>query len=156
MLINPRNPAEGQQRDEAAQASAIGQQILVLHASNDREIDAAFEGLNRQRAGALIVGADAFFTGRRDQITALAAHYGIPAIYPWREYVQAGGLMSYGISLAESYRQMGVYVGRILRGVKPAELPVMRPTRIELILISKPRRQWGLRFRRRCWRLPTR
>ena len=115
-----------------------------MPAGNDHDIDAAFERLSRQRAGALIVGADAFFTSRRDQITALAARYRIPAIYPWREYAQAGGLMSYGISLTESYRQMGVYVGRILRGVKPADLPVMRPTRIELIINLKTAQALGI------------
>ena len=144
MLVNPTNPAEANQRDEQAAASAIGQRILVLTATAERDIEAAFATLVSQHAGAIIINADSFFTAHRDQIIGLAAHYKIPAIYPWREYAEAGGLMSYGTSFADSYRQLGVYVGRVLRGVKPADLPVTQPTRIELVINLSTARALGL------------
>ena len=137
ILANPSNPAEANQRDEQAAARAIGQQMLVLTATTEHDIETAFATLVSQRAGAIIVSADAFFTANQDKIIALAAHHKIPAIYPWREYAEVGGLVSYGTNLADSYRQVGVYVGRILRGVKPADLPVTQPTRIELVINLK-------------------
>jgi len=145
MLTNPANPAEAKQRDEQAAASAVGQRILVLSATTEREIDAAFTTLVSQDAGAIIVNADALFTAHRDKIIGLAAHYKMPAIYPWREYADAGGLMSYGTSLAESYRQVGVYVGRVIRGVKPADLPVTQPTKIEMVINLKTAKALGLK-----------
>ena len=145
MLTNPANPAEAKQRDEQAAASAIGQRILVLTATSEPDIDAAFATLASQGAGAIIVNADALFTAHRDKIIGLAAHYKMPAIYPWREYADAGGLMSYGTSLAESYRQVGVYVGRVIRGVKPADLPVTQPTRIEMVINLKTAKALGLK-----------
>jgi ABC-type uncharacterized transport system substrate-binding protein len=144
MLVNPTNPAEANQRDEQATASAIGQRILVLTATAERDIEAAFATLVSQHAGAIIINADSFFTAHRDKIIELAAHYKIPAIYPWREYAEAGGLMSYGTSFADSYRQLGVYVGRVLRGVKPTDLPVTQPTRIELVINLSTARALGL------------
>jgi putative ABC transport system substrate-binding protein len=144
ILANPSNPAEASQRDEQAAANAIGQQILVLTATTEHDIETAFASLATQHAGAIIVNADAFFTAHRDKIIALAAHTKIPAIYPWREYAEAGGLMSYGTSFADSYRQVGIYVGRILRGVKPADLPVTQPTRIELVINLKTAKALGL------------
>ena len=144
MLVNPTNPAEAKQRDEQAAASAIGQRILVLTATEERDIETAFATLVSQHAGALIINADSFFTAHRDKIIGLAAHYKIPAIYPWREYAEAGGLMSYGTSFADSYRQLGVYVGRVLRGVKPTDLPVTQPTRIELVINLTTAKALGL------------
>jgi len=144
MLTNPNNPAEGNGRDEQAAARVIGQDTLVLNATSEREIDAAFATLVRQRANAIIVNADALFTARREQIVALANRYGIPAIYPWREFIEAGGLMSYGTSFAESYHQVGVYAGRILKGEKPADLPVVQPTKFELIINLKTAKALGL------------
>jgi len=143
MLVNPTNPAEAQ-RDEQAAASAIGQRFLVLTATAERDIEAAFATLVSQHAGAIIINADSFFTAHRDKIIRLAAQYKIPAIYPWREYAEAGGLMSYGTSFADSYRQLGVYVGRVLRGVKPADLPVTQPTRIELVINLTTAKALGL------------
>lgn len=143
ILANPSNPAEANQRDEQAAARAIGQQMLVLTATTEHDIETAFATLVSQRAGAIIVSADAFFTANRDKIIALAAHHKIPAIYPWREYAEVGGLVSYGTNLADSYRQVGVYVGRILRGVKPADLPVTQPTRIELVINLKTAKAVG-------------
>ncbi len=122
ILLNPNNPAETNLRDAQKKGREIGLQVLTLTATNEPEIEAAFEKLVQQRAGALLVNADAFFTGNRDRITALAARSRTPAIYAWREFAEAGGLMSYGTSLADSYRQVGLYVGKVLRGVKPAEL----------------------------------
>jgi ABC-type uncharacterized transport system substrate-binding protein len=144
MLVNPTNPAEANQRDEQAAARAIGQRILVLTATAERDIEAAFATLVSQHAGAIIINADSFFTAHRDKIIGLAAHYKIPAIYPWREYAEAGGLMSYGTSFADSYRQLGVYVGRVLRGVKPTDLPVTQPTRIELVINLSTAKALGL------------
>jgi putative ABC transport system substrate-binding protein len=134
MLMNPNNPAEAMIRDEQAKAVAIGQKILVATATNESELETAFAQIARERADAILVSADAFFTAHRDEIAALAARSRIPSIYPWREYAEAGGLISYGTSLADSYRQVGIYVGRTLRGVKPADLPVIQPTRIELVI----------------------
>jgi putative tryptophan/tyrosine transport system substrate-binding protein len=134
LLTNPNNPAEAGARDEQARASAIGQRLLVVTATDEHQIETAFAQISDKHAQAIVVSADAFFTANRARITALAAQYRIPAIYPWREYAEAGGLVSYGTSLADSYRQVGIYVGKILRGVKPAELPVVQPTRIELVI----------------------
>lgn len=144
ILLNPNNPAETNLRDAQKKGREIGLQVLTLTATNEPEIEAAFEKLVQQRAGALLVNADAFFTGNRDRITALAARSRTPAIYAWREFAEAGGLMSYGTSLADSYRQVGLYVGKVLRGVKPAELPVVRPTRTELVLNLKTSKSLGL------------
>jgi len=138
ILLNPNFPPAQHQLEEvqiAAQATNL--QILALRASTDREIDEAFDTLMKQRIAALSVASDPFFDTRRDKLIGLAARYAVPAIYQFREYPAAGGLISYGIDIANVYRQIGIYVGRILKGAKPAELPVMQPTKFELVLNSK-------------------
>jgi len=115
-----------------------------LEASSERDIDLVFASLVQQRAGALIVQAEPLFFNRRDQLLALAARHEIPAIYPYREFPAAGGLMSYGASLADAYRQQGTYVGKILRGAKPADLPVMQSSKFELVINLKTAKTLGL------------
>jgi putative tryptophan/tyrosine transport system substrate-binding protein len=145
MLVNPNNPnAKAQLRDIQAAASTIGQQILVLNASGENDFNKAFANLVQQGAGGLIVGSDPFFTSRRDQLVALAARHAVPAIYEWREFAVAGGLMAYGSSLTDSYRWVGVYTGKILMGAKPADLPVQQPTKVELIINLKTAKTLGL------------
>jgi putative ABC transport system substrate-binding protein len=132
-LINPTNPVtESDTKDLQAVAGAIGQQVRILNASSESDLDAAFATLVEQRASALLVNNDAFFSSRHKQIVALAARYALPAIYYLRDFVVAGGLASYGPSVLDGYRQVGTYVGRILRGEKPADLPVMQPTKLAL------------------------
>jgi putative tryptophan/tyrosine transport system substrate-binding protein len=144
-LENPNNPvSELNTRDVMAAAPALGLKVQILKASSDREIDAAFVSLVQARIGALIVGNDLFFNNRIEQLIALAARHAIPVMYPYREFVVAGGLISYGISLSELYRQVGLYAGRILKGEKPADLPVMQATKIELIINLKTARILGL------------
>ena len=126
MLVNPTNPdAEIETRDAQVAAQAVGRKVLVVKASTENDLEAAFATLVPQGAGAFTIGGDPFFDSRRDRIIALAAHHRLPAIYLLRIYPAAGGLMSYGTSLTDAYRQQGVYVGRILKGTKPAELPVI-------------------------------
>jgi ABC-type uncharacterized transport system substrate-binding protein len=145
VLLNPNYPdADVQLKDVQEATREIGQQTLILTARMDIEIDAAFATLAQERAGALIVCADPFFDIRRERIVALATRHRVPAIYHWREYVAAGGLLSYGASVADSYRQVGVYAGRILKGTRPADLPVMRPTKFELVINLKTAKALGL------------
>jgi len=125
-------------------ARALGQQIHILNASTEGEIGGAFSTLAQLRAGAVIIGADAFFISQRNQITALAARHTIPAMYFLREFTAAGGLLSYGTSLSDSYRQVGIYTGRILKGEKPADLPVVLPTKFELVINLKTAKALGL------------
>jgi putative tryptophan/tyrosine transport system substrate-binding protein len=125
-------------------SGTIGQQILVLNAKNVTDIDAAFASLMQQQAGALLISPDAFFTEHREQLVALAAHYRVPTVYFEREFVVAGGLMSYGVPLRESYRQAGIYAGRILGGAKPADLPIVQATKFELVLNLKTAKALGL------------
>jgi putative ABC transport system substrate-binding protein len=147
LLVNPKGTAaEPQVRDVEEAARALRQQVHVLHASNEREVETAFATLVRARTGALIVAADPFFNSRRDSLVALAARHSIPAIYEWREFAEAGGLMSYGTSLPEAYRHVGVYAGRILKGVKPADLPVLQSTKVEFVINLKTARALGLSF----------
>ena len=145
LLIDPRYPgAESQASDMQEAARALGLQVHVLNASTDSEIDAAFADLAKLRAGALFVGAGAFFVTRAEQFAALAARHALPVFYQYREYVAAGGLISYGASLTDSYRQAGVYTGRILKGEKPADLPVQQSTRIEMVINLKTAKALGL------------
>jgi len=145
LLVNPANAnVEGVTKDVEAAASAIGVQIDVLGASDSREIEAAFATLVRNKAAALLVGADSFFFNRRLQLAILAARHAIPAVYFNREFAEAGGLMSYGTSLTEVYRQLGVYTGRILKGEKPAELPVVQSTMFEFVINLPTAKALGL------------
>jgi putative ABC transport system substrate-binding protein len=145
LLVNPTNPnAEGVMTDVTAAASAIGLQIDIIHASDSREIEAAFATLVRNRADALVVGSDVFFNSRRLQLVTLAARHAIPAIYNLRTFAEAGGLMSYGTSLTEMYQQIGVYTARILKGAKPADLPVLQSTKFELVINLPTARAIGL------------
>jgi putative ABC transport system substrate-binding protein len=145
VLVNPNlMDAETQLRDVQEAARSLGLQVHVLRAGTEGEIDNAFATLAQERTQAVLVGADPFFTSRRDQIVALAARYAVPAIYELREYAAVGGLMSYGTSLTDGYRQVGVYAGKILKGAKPADLPVLQPTKLELVINLKTAKMLGL------------
>jgi putative ABC transport system substrate-binding protein len=145
LLVNPSLPAtDAQIRDVTTAASAIGFQIDVVRASDSREIEAAFGVLVRNRADALLVGGNTFLHSRRLQIATLAARHAIPAVYPLREFAEAGGLMSYGASLTEAYRQAGIYTSKILEGAKAADLPVIRSTKFELVINLPTARAIGL------------
>jgi putative ABC transport system substrate-binding protein len=135
---------EAERRDLLAAAQAIGQQLIVLDVSSDREIETAFTTLVQRGAGALHVGTGAFMNSQREQIVALAARYRTPAIYNWREAVAAGGLMSYAPSITDAYRQAGIYAGRILKGEKPGDLPVMLPAKFEFVINLKTAKALGL------------
>ena len=138
VLMNPNNSTtEGQLRDLHEAARAIGLQIHALRSSTDAEIDAAFEAVAQQHIAVLVVAADPFLDTRRDKIVALAQHHSVPAMYQFREHAVAGGLLSYGINLPDVYRQLGIYTGQILKGTKPADLPVMQPTKFELVINLK-------------------
>jgi putative ABC transport system substrate-binding protein len=145
LLVNPNSSqGQGQTKDVQEAARALGQRLVVLNGGTDEEINAAFASLAEQNVSALLVGADPFFDPRRDRLIALAAGHAVPAIYQFRDYALAGGLMSYGASITDLYQQVGVYVGRILKGDKPADLPVLQPTKFELIINLKTARALGL------------
>jgi putative ABC transport system substrate-binding protein len=147
VLLNPtRADADIQVRDVQDAARSLGQHIIILNASSDEEIERAFASLAEHRIGALLVGSDVFFYRRRAKVVTLAARHSVPAIYQWREFAAAGGLMSYGTDLGDAYRQVGIYAGRILRGAKPADLPVQQSTKVELILNLKAARALGVTF----------
>jgi putative tryptophan/tyrosine transport system substrate-binding protein len=145
VLLNPKNAGAEHVIGEAQKAAAtIGRPIEVLTASTYREVDAVFADFVQKRPGALVVANDALFYGRRVQVTALAAHHAVPAIYWDRAFLLAGGLMSYGSSIAEGFRQVGIYTGRILNGERPADLPVMLATKFELVINLKTAKALGL------------
>ena len=147
LLVNPTNPvAETLARDLQAAARTIGLQLHILNASTERDIDDAFANLAKLRAGALVVGSDVFFNTRSEQLGALTVRHGVPTIYQYREFAAAGGLMSYGGSITDSYRRAGGYTGRILKGEKPADLPVQQSTKVELIINLKTANALGLTF----------
>jgi putative ABC transport system substrate-binding protein len=147
LLINPSNPNLSEAvvvKDVEAAARTLGKQIQVVEASSDAQIDAAFATLARSRAGALVIVADVFYNDRRERIAALALHHALPSIYARREYAVAGGLISYGTSLSDIYRQAGVYVGRVLKGAQPADLPIVESTKLELVINLKTAKSLGL------------
>jgi ABC-type uncharacterized transport system substrate-binding protein len=147
ILLNPNYPqAESHLRDMQEAARAVGLQIHVLRASTDREIEAAFESVAQHTILALAVSADPFFDTRRDKIVASAARYAVPTMYQFREHAVAGGLMSYGIDLPDVYRQVGGYAGRILKGAKPADLPVLQPTKFEFVINRRTAKALGVTF----------
>ena len=147
LLVNPTNPqqAESETREVRDAARTLGLQLHILNASNESEIDTAFATLVQLGAHALFVNGDAFFTGRHEQLVALAIRHAIPAVYTFREFAVAGGLMSYGTILVDVYRQAGVYIGKILKGAKPADLPVLQSTKIELVINLKTAKALGLK-----------
>jgi ABC-type uncharacterized transport system substrate-binding protein len=145
LLVNPSNPgAETLSKDHQTAARALGLTLHVLHASTEREFDTVFATLIQLRAGALVIGNDPFFTSRSGELAALALRQSMPAVYNNREFTSAGGLMSYGGSIFDAYRLAGVYTGRILKGEKPADLPVQQSTKVELIINLKTAKTLGL------------
>jgi len=144
-LVNPTNPnSESETSDVVTAARILGLHLQRENASSERNIDAAFARLVEQRVNALFIIDDSFFTARRDQLVALAARHALPASYGAHEAVAAGGLMSYGPSLTNVYRQLGVYAGRILKGEKPADIPVMQPTKLDLVINLATAKALGL------------
>jgi putative ABC transport system substrate-binding protein len=145
VLVNPNNPTtDPLKKDVQAAAAAIGRQVDVIAAGTETDIDTAFATLVQKRAAALLIHPDVLFITRRAQVAALAAHHAVPAIWPFRTDAEAGGLMSYGVRLADAHRQAGVYTGRILKGANPGELPVVQPTRFELVINLKTAKALGL------------
>jgi putative ABC transport system substrate-binding protein len=144
-LVNPNSPNLASELKEAQAAVAVfGHKLVVVEVTAESDFDRAFKSFVQARVAALFVEVDAFFTDRRAKIVALAAQYALPAIYALREFVDAGGLISYGTSITDANRQLGVYTGRILKGAKPAELPVMQSTRFELVVNLKAAKSLGL------------
>jgi putative ABC transport system substrate-binding protein len=144
-LINPQRPGvEFQEQDLRNAANRAGRTLLVLRPGNADEIDAAFATLAEKKISAMLVGADALFNNHRRQIIILAARHALAAVYPWREFPSEGGLLSYGPNLPDAYYQAGLYVGRILKGEKPADLPVVQPSKFELVINLKTARAIGL------------
>jgi putative ABC transport system substrate-binding protein len=147
VLVNPNFPgAKTQVKDAQEAARERGLHIQVLNAGSEHDLDTIFATLVQQRAGSLVVNPNPMFMTRREQIVALAAHHGVPTIYYAREFVVAGGLMSYGTNLVEAFRQCGIYTGRILKGEKPADLPVWQPTKFEFVINLKTAKALGLTF----------
>jgi putative tryptophan/tyrosine transport system substrate-binding protein len=145
LLVNPTNPNAGpDSKDAQAVADALGRELRVLAAGTEHDLEAAFAAMAQQRVGALMVGIDPFFRSRPGQLAALAAHYMVPAIYDRRDFATAGGLMSYGADNVETARQTGIYVGRILKGEKPGDLPVQRPTKFDFVINLKAANALGL------------
>jgi ABC-type uncharacterized transport system substrate-binding protein len=145
VLLNPNFPAAAANvREAEATARAIGKQVVIFNASSDAEIETAFANIVQAQCRALLVGADPFFNSRRALIVALVARHAIPAIYEWREFAEAGGLISYGTSLVEAYRQQGIYAGRVLKGEKSSELPVVQLSKFELVINLNTAKALGL------------
>ena len=145
MLVDPNSPESVNQANDVVDAArALGHHLAVLHASTVGEIDLAFASMVQQRADALLLSGSPSFTSRRDQIVALAARYRVPTMYQFREFPTGGGLISYGANLTDTYRQTGIYVGRVLKGDKPADLPILQPTRFELVINLKTAKALGL------------
>jgi putative ABC transport system substrate-binding protein len=146
LLVNPTSPnlAEAQARDLQTAARTLGLQIHVLPASTDRDFDSVFATLVQLSAGGLVISSDSFLFSRSEQLAALAARHAVPAIYPFREHAAAGGLMSYGASLEDSHRLTGAYTGRILKGEKPADLPIQQSTKFELVINIKTAKTLGI------------
>ena len=147
-LLNQTNPLYSNSflKELEAAASTLGAKLHLLHASTENDFDPAFEMLERLEAGALVVGPDLFFLSRRDLLVALAARHSVPAIYPWREAAMVGGLMSYASSQADTYRQVAIYTARVLKGDKPADLPVQQSIKVELVLNLKTAKTLGITF----------
>ena len=145
MLLNPTSPNSAvQEREAQAAARDLGQQLHVFKASTEHDIDNAFATLIHYQIGALLIGANALFTGQLDQLVALAARHAMPTLHYTRDFVEAGGLMSYGTSIRDAYRQIGVYVGRVLKGEKPADLPIIQSSTFELVINLKTAKTLGL------------
>jgi len=145
VMVNPTNRIAGAELKLAEEAArALGRELIVVQAGTEGEIDAGFESMARQGAGGLVVWQEAYLEGRRHQIVALAQRHRLPAIYPIRQFPEIGGLISYGTNTSESYRQVGIYAGRILKGEKPADLPVQQPTKFELVINLKTAKALGL------------
>jgi putative tryptophan/tyrosine transport system substrate-binding protein len=146
LLVNPtnRNATEAQIKVAQAAAESFGLQLHILYASNDHEFDAVFSSLAERRVGGLTIGPDPYFLGHSQQLAALAIHQAVPALSSYREFPLAGGLMSYGSDLADQYRLVGIYIGRILKGEKPADVPVQQPTKMELVINLKTAKVLGL------------
>ncbi|MFL4985331.1 MAG: ABC transporter substrate-binding protein, partial [Xanthobacteraceae bacterium] len=145
VLINPSfPPAAAMLKDAEKAAASLGIRVLALNATTESEFEPAFSTLAREQASALLIGADPFFNSRRDLLVALAARYRVPTIYEFREFALAGGLMSYGTSLSDSYRQAGNYAGRLLKGARPAELPIVQSSKFELVVNLKTAKALGL------------
>ena len=146
LLVNPANSAQAEATTRETQIAArrLGLELHVLHASAEREFDAAFASAVQLRAGALVIGADIFFNTRSEQLGALAFRYAVPAIFPWRESAAAGGLMSYGTNITSLFRQVAIYSSRVVKGEKPADLPVQQPVKLELIINLKTAKALGL------------
>ena len=145
VLVNPTRPGVDAQSGQAQEAArALGLPLHILTAGSERDFDAIFLTVVQLRAGALVISADALFSDRSDQIVALARRYSVPTIYEWREAVAAGGLISYGTSRQDAYRQSAILVSRILKGEKPADLPVLQPTKFELVINMKTAKALGL------------
>jgi len=145
LMVNPNNPPTERTIEDVQQAArAKGVQLAILKAGTEGEIDAAFASLVQLRAGALVIGPDPFFTSRLDQLVTLLSRHAVPAIYGWREFVASGGLISYGASLTVVFHQLGIYVGKILKGAKPFDLPVEQPTKFELVVNLKTAKALGI------------
>ena len=146
LLVNPNSPAQAEAQFAEVEAASrkLGQRLVVLKAGTEGEIDQAFAAMAQNKAGALLVSADPLFLSKRDRLIALVTRHAIPSIFEWRQFVEAGGVMSYGIDLVDAYRQAGVYAGRILRGASPADLPILQPTKFEFVINLKAARALGI------------